>query len=137
AGGCDTWLSGAAILHGTVVACTSPDGPSGATSSGSPARSRSGTTRARPDPVAAGIRIVFGGETIADTTGAYRVLEMSHPPRYQLPPSDITEGVLARTHRGSWCGWKGEVRFFDASAGGWITPDFTGLFKGKPGTSGW
>ena len=76
----------------------------------------------RLEPVTARIRIEFGGETIADTTGAFRVLETSHPPNYYLPPDDIADGVLLRTGRGSWCEWKGEAHYFDVSAGGHTAP---------------
>ena len=70
------------------------------------------------EPVPARIRIEFGGCTIADTTGAFRVLETSHPPNYYLPPADIADGVLIRTRRGSWCEWKGEAHYYDVAAGG-------------------
>jgi uncharacterized protein (DUF427 family) len=67
--------------------------------------------------VTARIRVVLGGVTIADTTGAYRVLETSHPPNYYLPPDDIADGAVVRTRRGSWCEWKGEAHYFDVTAG--------------------
>ena len=76
----------------------------------------------RLEPVTARIRIVFGGATIADTTGAFRVLETSHPPNYYLPPDDIAEGVLVRIDHSSWCEWKGEARYFDVTAGGRAAP---------------
>jgi len=76
----------------------------------------------RLEPVRARIRIAFGGATIADTIGAYRVLETSHPPNYYLPPDDIDDGVLVRTGRGSWCEWKGEAHYFDVTAGGRVAP---------------
>ena len=72
----------------------------------------------RLEPVAARIRIAYGGMPIADTTGAFRVLETSHPPNYYLPPDDIVDGVLIRTDRGSWCEWKGGASYYDVTAGG-------------------
>ena len=76
----------------------------------------------RLEPVTARVRIVFGGVTIADTTGAYRVLETSHPPNYYLPPDDIAGGTLVRTGRSSWCEWKGEAHYFDVGAAGRMAP---------------
>ena len=98
--------------------------------------------RPRPDPVGPGmesvwdyprpprlervprrIRVQLGGETIADTTNAYRVLETSHPPNYYLPPDDIQPGVLVRSDRRSFCEWKGTAHYFDVHAGGRVEPD--------------
>lgn len=56
--------------------------------------------------------IVFGGVTLAETRGAYRVLETSHPPVYYFPPGDVEMKHLQRTARGSFCEWKGAASFF-------------------------
>ena len=53
------------------------------------------------------IKVVFGGITLAYTTRAKRVLEMSHPPVYYIAPGDVR------------------------------TSDIVGPFKGAPGTWGW
>ena len=45
----------------------------------------------RLEPVSERLRVVFAGETIADTVAGYRVLETSHPPVYYLPPDDIRQ----------------------------------------------
>ena len=42
------------------------------------------------------VRVEFGGEVIADTTRAYRVLETSHPPVYYIPPDDVRLSSCAR-----------------------------------------
>ncbi len=65
----------------------------------------------------------FGGRTIADTTGAFRVLETSHPPNYYLPPADIAPGVLVRTQRSSYCEWKGMAHYFDVVVGEAVARD--------------
>ncbi|MCA1900101.1 MAG: DUF427 domain-containing protein, partial [Chloroflexi bacterium] len=33
------------------------------------------------------LRVIFAGETVADTQSGLRVLETSHPPVYYFPPS--------------------------------------------------
>jgi uncharacterized protein (DUF427 family) len=66
----------------------------------------------RLEPVTARLRVVLGGRTIADSQGAYRVLETSHPPNYYLPPGDIAPDVLTRTGRTSHCEWKGQTHYF-------------------------
>jgi len=63
------------------------------------------------------IRIVLGGVTIADTRGAYRVLETSHPPSYYLPPDDIRPDALVAANGASLCEWKGAARYFDVVGG--------------------
>jgi uncharacterized protein (DUF427 family) len=77
----------------------------------------------RLEPVAARIRIVLGGVTVADTTGAFRVLETSHPPNYYLPPDAFLPGALVRTRRASWCEWKGEAHYYDVHGGDRVAHD--------------
>ncbi len=61
------------------------------------------------------IRVVFNGETIADTTAAYRVLETSHPPVYYIPPGDVRMNLLSPSGKRSHCEWKGEASYFDVT----------------------
>ena len=98
--------------------------------------------RPKPDPVAPGqesvweyprpprlepggcrIQVVLGGITIADTTGALRVLEISHPPVYYLPPDCIVPGTLTPTGRRSFCEFKGWASYMSVTAGDRIEPD--------------
>ena len=81
------------------------------------------------------IQIVLGGVTIADTRGAYRVLETSHPPSYYLPPDDIRPDALVAASGTSLCEWKGAARYFDVIGGAkrapraaWGYPDPTPAF---------
>jgi uncharacterized protein (DUF427 family) len=76
------------------------------------------------------LRIVFNRAVIAETTGAWRVLETSHPPVYYLPPEDIREEYLEPTSRSSFCEWKGRARYVTVRVGdrtaesaGWGYPD--------------
>ena len=70
------------------------------------------------EPTRRRIRIVAGGETIVDTTSAWRVLETSHPPGYYIPPGDIRPGVLVPADGGSFCEWKGRAEYFSVRVGG-------------------
>jgi uncharacterized protein (DUF427 family) len=88
------------------------------------------------EPVDERLVVEFGGETIADTTGAYRVLETSHPPTYYLPPDDIAMEHLKRERRTSMCEWKGRAVYYTVEAGGkraehaaWAYPDPTPRFE--------
>jgi uncharacterized protein (DUF427 family) len=81
------------------------------------------------------IRIVFGGQTIVDTTGAKRVLETSHPPTFYVPPDAIVPGAVELVGGRSWCEWKGQARYLDVVVGdrrarkaAWTYPSPTGRF---------
>ncbi len=89
----------------------------------------------RLEPVAERVRIVFGGETIADTLAAFRVLETTHPPTYYLPPDCFVPGALQARQHGSFCEWKGHARYWTVRGGGktaedaaWSYPDPTPAF---------
>jgi uncharacterized protein (DUF427 family) len=78
------------------------------------------------------IRIILGGETIAETTEAWRVLETFHPPSWYLPQAAFRPGVLRPAPGSSFCEWKGMARYWTLSAGGrteervaWSYPDPT------------
>lgn len=65
------------------------------------------------------VRIELGGEVLADSTGALRVLETSHPPTVYIPPSDVRADLLTPSaERSTWCEFKGVARYVDADAGG-------------------
>lgn len=69
------------------------------------------------EPTPRRIRVVLAGETIVDTTSAWRVLETSHPPNYYFPPEDIRLAVLIPADRGSVCEWKGRAEYFSVRVG--------------------
>ena len=94
----------------------------------------------RIEPVAARLRVVFAGVTVAETTRGHRVLETSHPPVYVFPPDDIAEGVLTPEPGGTVCEFKGRARYFTLTAGGrragraaWCYPEPTRAFRGIAG----
>ncbi|CAM2958051.1 hypothetical protein JHFBIEKO_2937 [Methylobacterium mesophilicum] len=68
------------------------------------------------------LRVVLGGVAIAQTGGAYRVLETSHPPTYYLPPGDVLAGALSGPRRGGICEWKGQAVLFDVHGGDRLAP---------------
>ena len=82
----------------------------------------------RLEPVAERIRIVLGGETIADTTAAFRVLETTHPPTYYLPPDAFVAGALTQSARTSFCEWKGHADYVNVTGGGRTVRDAGWLY---------
>jgi len=70
------------------------------------------------EPTERRIVVRFAGVVLADTVGAYRVLETSHPPTYYLPPSDVDARWLRPvTGRHSMCEWKGQASYVDVVCG--------------------
>lgn len=74
----------------------------------------------RVEPVAERVTIRLGGELIADTRGAVRVLETSHPPVYYVPIADFVPGALTDSPGASFCEFKGAARYFDVHGGGTV-----------------
>jgi uncharacterized protein (DUF427 family) len=90
------------------------------------------------EPVEKRIQVIFNGVTIADTHGAMRVLETSHPPTYYLPPEDIQQPYLIPSSRATFCEWKGRGSYYSVQVGdktaidvAWYysdpTPDFEAM----------
>ena len=73
----------------------------------------------RVEPEARRVRIELGGETIAESDRALRVLETASPPTVYVPRADVRDGVLSRpTGHNSFCEWKGRAGYLHAVAGG-------------------
>lgn len=76
--------------------------------------------------VADTVRIVLGGEEIAHTDAAWRILETTHPPTYYLPMAAFRAGVLTPRPRTSFCEWKGVARYLsvgEMADAAWTYPD--------------
>jgi uncharacterized protein (DUF427 family) len=78
------------------------------------------------------VEIVLGGQVIAHTTEAWRILETTHPPTYYLPRQAFTPGSLLPSRRTSFCEWKGLASYLTLVGGtrteadaGWTYPDPT------------
>jgi uncharacterized protein (DUF427 family) len=71
----------------------------------------------RAEPTAKRIRVVFNGETIADTTHAVRVLETSHPPVYYIPAQDVHMEYLMVASRRTFCEFKGSASYWTLKVG--------------------
>lgn len=76
----------------------------------------------RVEQVRERITIRLGGDLIADTLSAVRVLETSHPPVYYLPMADFVEGALVDAPGSSFCEFKGAARYLDVRGGDLVAP---------------
>ena len=72
----------------------------------------------RLEPTTVLIEVVLGGELIATTRAAWRVLETSHPPTYYLSPSAFVPGAMVAAEGDSWCEWKGGAKYRTLRGGG-------------------
>jgi len=89
----------------------------------------------RVERVDARIEVVLGGECIASTEHAWRVLETSHPPNYYLPPDAFRPGSVLPASGSSFCEWKGAATYWTltggdrvAEAAAWSYPEPTPAF---------
>lgn len=87
------------------------------------------------EPTTARLRVIFGGQVVAETTAGVMTLETSHPPTYYFPPDDVDFALIAAASGSSLCEWKGAARYFDVVAGSqraakaaWAYPDPTPTF---------
>ena len=64
------------------------------------------------------IIIKINSVVIAETNGAYRVLETSHPPVYYIPPDDIKKESLKYSDKTTYCEWKGAGSYYHISLNG-------------------
>ena len=84
----------------------------------------------RVEPTDELVEVVLGGEVVASTRSALRVLETSHPPVYYLPATAFAAGVLQPAEGSTFCEFKGRAAYFDLVSGdvvaaraGWTYPE--------------
>ena len=73
------------------------------------------------ETVAQRLRIMLGGDLVAETTSGYRVLETHHAPTYYLPANDIFAKLTPARGR-SVCEWKGTASYWDVTLGNVTAP---------------
>ena len=79
----------------------------------------------RVEPSKRRAKVELGGQTIADSDRALRVLETSHPPVIYIPAEDFADGSLSPSNAGrSFCEFKGFAeernKGIDKATGDWI-----------------
>ena len=82
------------------------------------------------------IQVIFNGVVIADSLGAKRVLETSHPPTYYLPREDVRMEHFRPSSRRTVCEWKGQAVYYTivvedrrAENAAWSYPEPTAPFE--------
>jgi uncharacterized protein (DUF427 family) len=81
------------------------------------------------EPTPKRIRVIVGGETIADSRRAMLLHESGHQPIYYFPPEDVRADTLERSERHTRCPKKGEASYYTirtldrvVDAGAWYYP---------------
>lgn len=81
----------------------------------------------RTEPCVRHVRVEIGGELLAESGRALRVLETASPPTVYIPAEDVRMDRLSPSRRRhTLCEWKGRAAYYDAGdieAVAWHYPD--------------
>lgn len=69
------------------------------------------------EPCAKRVRVVFGGETIADSTRTRLLLETRHTPVYYFPREDVRMDLMTRSEHTTYCPFKGDAAYWTLAVG--------------------
>jgi uncharacterized protein (DUF427 family) len=86
----------------------------------------------RTEPSGKRVRVLFGGQVVADTTDALYVWEGPHYPQYYLPRADVAAGVLAPSGTTRHSPSRGTATYFTVTAGGRNAPDSAWTYPDSP-----
>ncbi|MCQ8184125.1 DUF427 domain-containing protein [Parvularcula maris] len=64
------------------------------------------------------LKVVFGGEVVAETSRGLKVVETAGAPVYHFPPEDVRKELLTPSPGSTFCEWKGEAAYFDLTVNG-------------------
>jgi uncharacterized protein (DUF427 family) len=70
------------------------------------------------EPSARRVRVLAGGEPIADTTRSLIVRETRHEPVVYVPLADVRADVVERTSHTTFCPFKGDASYWTVRVGG-------------------
>lgn len=79
---------------------------------------RSPQTRIDTLPSSRHVRVLLGGEVIADSVRPTILFETGLPPRYYLPQTDVRMDLLTPTETSTGCPYKGFARYWSVAVGG-------------------
>jgi uncharacterized protein (DUF427 family) len=89
-----------------------------------------GTRRVRLEPNQRRVRVLFGGEVVADSSRTLYLFETGHLPVYYFPRDDVRFDLLEPTSHRTHCPYKGDASYYTVVASGeryenvvWAYPD--------------
>jgi uncharacterized protein (DUF427 family) len=75
------------------------------------------------------VRVVLGGETVADTRRARFLFETRLPTRYYIPAEDVRMDVLTSSATTTQCPYKGKAGYYTATVGGQVFEDVVWVYR--------
>lgn len=75
------------------------------------------------EPTPKRIRVIVGGETVADSRHAFLLHEAGHQPIYYFPPEDVRQELLEPSDRHTRCPKKGEASYYTVRVGDTVVED--------------
>lgn len=69
------------------------------------------------------VRVLVGGEVVAESRRPLVVRETGHPDRFYLPCEDVRAEALEPSEKQTRCPFKGEASYVSVKAGGTEVPD--------------
>lgn len=69
------------------------------------------------------VRVVLGGEVVAESSHASFLFETGLPTRYYLPPEDVRQELLTPSESRTMCPYKGTAHYWNVEIGGKLFPD--------------
>ena len=75
------------------------------------------------------VKVVLGGEVVAETTDAMFAFEGNHPVRFYIPEKDVRMDFLSATETTSVCPYKGLSGYFSATVNGTIYDDIAWSYR--------
>jgi uncharacterized protein (DUF427 family) len=78
---------------------------------------RNGQHRVHVEPTPRRVRVIFNGETIADSKRAVLLRETGHLPVYYFPPEDVRSDLLEPTDQHTRCPFKGDASYWTIRVG--------------------
>jgi uncharacterized protein (DUF427 family) len=70
------------------------------------------------EPSAGRVRVLAGGNVIADSRNALTLRESDYPAVQYIPRSDVNMQLLARTDNETYCPYKGDAAYYSITPGG-------------------
>ena len=68
-------------------------------------------------PTPGKVRVLLGGQVVAETTRAVTLQEASYPAVQYIPRADADMALLERTPRSTHCPYKGDASYYSIKAG--------------------
>ncbi len=75
------------------------------------------------------LRVVVGGELVAESRRPLALHETGYQPRWYLPIEDVRDGVLEPSEKTTHCPFKGDAAYYSVRAGGELHPDLVWTYR--------